>query len=219
MRVATFNVHHCRGLDRRVDIERIAAVIRGLDPDLLALQELDRGMPRSGRIDQPAELARLTGMTFQFQPTLARDGGEFGIAIATGSESHGAFDFTALPRVADEEPRGYLSGRWQGITVVGTHIHPRGRPRVVQTKALIEAVDAIRGPFLWLGDLNQSLWRLAWAVRGRFWVGWKPHRTMARHNTQRDHIVGGGGVRIVRRFARPTDASDHYPLAADIEVA
>lgn len=40
IRVATYNIHKCRGLDRRIDPERVAAVIRELDADVIALQEI-----------------------------------------------------------------------------------------------------------------------------------------------------------------------------------
>ena len=40
IRVATYNIHKCRGLDRRISPHRIAAVIRELDADVVALQEV-----------------------------------------------------------------------------------------------------------------------------------------------------------------------------------
>ena len=40
IRVATYNVHKCRGLDRQTSIGRIATVIRQLDADIVALQEI-----------------------------------------------------------------------------------------------------------------------------------------------------------------------------------
>src|SRR5512141_1438634 len=40
IRVATYNIHRGRGMDRRVRIERIAAVLATIDPDIVALQEV-----------------------------------------------------------------------------------------------------------------------------------------------------------------------------------
>ena len=218
-RVATFNVHHCAGLDGRVDIERTAQVINALDADLVALQELDEGMERSGRVDQPAELERLIGMRMTFHPTLERGGGRYGIAIASRSGG-GPFEYRPLRRVGDEEPRGYLVGPWNGVTVLATHLSLRPEPRDLQTAELIKVARGIHGPVLLLGDLNQSLWRLRRVVRGRFSVGLIPRRTMVRRWwSQRDHIVGGGGLRVAGRFVRRTSASDHLPLAAEVEVA
>ncbi|HEV3485926.1 MAG TPA: hypothetical protein VG106_11000, partial [Vicinamibacterales bacterium] len=82
LRLATFNVHHCRGLDGVVDVARTAATINEIGADLVALQELDRNVRRSDRVDQPNELARLTDMRISFFPTAAVGSGDFGIAIA-----------------------------------------------------------------------------------------------------------------------------------------
>lgn len=218
VRVATFNVHHCEGLDGKVDPARIARVIETTSADLVALQELDRGMSRSGGLDQPAELEARTGLHVRFFPTLTRGGGEYGIGIATRG-AHGPFEYRALPRLGDEEPRGYAIGPWQGITVIATHLSLRREPRDVQTEALVRAARDVRGPFLLLGDLNQGPWTLRRAARGSFRVPLIPRRTMARRWAQRDHIVGGGGVRLRRRVVVSSKASDHYALVADVKLS
>ncbi len=62
MRLVTFNVLHGRSLDdERVDLDRFAAAIAGLDPDVLALQEVDRLQPRSQRADLTAVAAEAMG--------------------------------------------------------------------------------------------------------------------------------------------------------------
>jgi endonuclease/exonuclease/phosphatase family metal-dependent hydrolase len=40
LRVVTYNIHKCRGIDRRVDPDRIAAVLSEFDADVIALQEI-----------------------------------------------------------------------------------------------------------------------------------------------------------------------------------
>ena len=47
LRVATYNVHGCRGMDRRRSEERIAEVIASLEVDVIGLQELDLNRRRS----------------------------------------------------------------------------------------------------------------------------------------------------------------------------
>ena len=74
MRIATFNLLH--GLDvrsNRVDLDAIAEAIDALDVDVVAVQEVDRGLPRSGELDQVAELASLLGRTGVFAPALLGD--------------------------------------------------------------------------------------------------------------------------------------------------
>src|SRR3954462_12200899 len=76
--VLTYNIHHGAGGDAKVDIRRIADVIKRVHPDLVALQEVDRKPNRSGGIDEPAMLAELTGMHVEFGPTMLFDEGEYG---------------------------------------------------------------------------------------------------------------------------------------------
>ena len=52
VRVLTYNIRHGEGMDGVYDLGRIAEIIRGAHPDVVALQEVDRGTERSGRADQ-----------------------------------------------------------------------------------------------------------------------------------------------------------------------
>src|SRR5688500_17118374 len=103
MRVATFNIHHGAGSDGVVDLDRTAAVITDLGADLVALQELDIGWPRSGRADQPRELSERLGMAVHFWPTIRRHGGWYGLGVATGDPLEG--EVYPLPQLEDPEPR------------------------------------------------------------------------------------------------------------------
>src|SRR5215510_13900586 len=77
IRVLTYNIHHGEGTDGKVDLPRIANVIKSVSPDIIALQEVDQGTARAGGIDQPAELARLTGMEVVFGRNIDYQGGGF----------------------------------------------------------------------------------------------------------------------------------------------
>src|SRR5712691_10039729 len=62
IRVLTYNIHHGEGRDREFDVPRQSRVIASVQPDLVALQEVDVGTARASGVDQVRELARLTGM-------------------------------------------------------------------------------------------------------------------------------------------------------------
>ena len=81
IRVLTYNIHHGEGVDGKFDLPRIARVIKGASPHLVALQEVDQGTQRAGGVDQPAELARLTGMEVVFGRNIDYDGGGYGTAV------------------------------------------------------------------------------------------------------------------------------------------
>jgi hypothetical protein len=62
LRVLTYNIHHGEGVDGRLDVERIARLINEHQPDLVALQEVDRGVARTLGRNLPGELSKLTGL-------------------------------------------------------------------------------------------------------------------------------------------------------------
>lgn len=83
LRVLCYNIHYGQGMDGAYDIPRLAEVINQAKPDLVALQEVDVGVRRSGRVHQAQELGRLTGMAVRFGPTQHYEGGLFGNAVLT----------------------------------------------------------------------------------------------------------------------------------------
>lgn len=219
LRVATFNVHHCAGSDGVVDLPRTARVIAEAGADIVALQELDRGMKRSGGVDQPAELGRRLGLEVVFFPTLVRGGGEYGIGLAARSGIEEA-RFVPLPRPGAEEPRGAIIAVTAGLRLVCTHLSTRPRPRSAQIAAIAAVVRGLERPVVVMGDLNQdraALRRLlGLGFRGAF-----GHSTLTRRGPRRrqlDHILVSPDIHIERAWTLRTDASDHLPLVADLTI-
>ena len=81
LRVMTYNIHHCEGVDGKLDLGQIATIISKQECDLVALQEVDRNTTRCKSVDQIAELGRLTGMQPYFGKAIDYDGGEYGLGI------------------------------------------------------------------------------------------------------------------------------------------
>lgn len=86
-KVISYNIRHGEGMDDRIDLERIAEVIRREDPDFVTLQEVDVKTTRSGGVDQAAELGRLTGLKPYFAKAIDFQGGEYGVAILSKRQS------------------------------------------------------------------------------------------------------------------------------------
>ncbi len=101
MRLATFNILNGRSVDDgRVDIDRFAAAIATLDPDLLAMQEVDRDQPRSLGADLAAVAAQAMGaVAYRFVAAMAGESGGTWVA-ATGDELPGtaAYGIALLSR-------------------------------------------------------------------------------------------------------------------------
>jgi endonuclease/exonuclease/phosphatase family metal-dependent hydrolase len=70
LRVMTYNIHVGVGMDKKLDLQRIAQVINDQHPDLVGLQEVDRGVKRTEGSDEIAELAKLTSMNYAFAHNL-----------------------------------------------------------------------------------------------------------------------------------------------------
>src|SRR5258705_10785353 len=94
--VASYNIHKCAGLDRRVDLDRIAQVLEEIDADLVGLQEVFR--------PQALGLAERLGLQVAMGPTRERDGLPYGNAVLTRLAIRGSRTFD-LSR-PDREPRG-----------------------------------------------------------------------------------------------------------------
>lgn len=61
-RIMSYNIHHGRGMDDKMDIERIGKLIIELQPEVMGLQEVDSMVNRSGNIDIMQQLSAQTGM-------------------------------------------------------------------------------------------------------------------------------------------------------------
>lgn len=87
LRVMTYNIHVGVGMDKKLDLQRIADVIKKEKPDLVGLQEVDRGVKRTEGRDEIVELAGLTGMQYAFAHNLDYQGGQYGVAIISVPDS------------------------------------------------------------------------------------------------------------------------------------
>ncbi len=107
LRVLTWNIHHGEGVDGKLDLARIGAVISTARPDVVALQEVDVRTERLKGRDTVRELERLTGMRGVFGASMAFQGGGYGNAVLVNGSVLGSRVF---PIGASEgmEPRSLL---------------------------------------------------------------------------------------------------------------
>jgi len=155
--VLTYNIKHGRGNDGRVDLARAAALIERLKPDLVALQEIDRGAARSGHVDQMAALAAATGMYARFSAFMPYDGGEYGMGILSRLPILATHD-QRLPDGA--EPRTALSVRValaddRELEFCNVHLYATAEERLAQAQAVMaERGDAELS--ILAGDFNSE---------------------------------------------------------------
>lgn len=165
LRLLTYNIHHGEGVDRRLDLKRIAGVILSVKPDVVALQEVDQNAGRTGGVDQPAELARLTNLNMAFGANIELQGGYYGNVVLSRfpivhDQNH------LLPRLNDGEQRGVLAAEVavenldRPLLVLATHFDHRRHPaeRVLAAKFVNDLVATDRQrPALLMGDLNDVI--------------------------------------------------------------
>lgn len=159
--VLTFNILHGATMNNDGDLDLIARVILDLDPDLVALQEVDVRTRRARGRDLATELGQRTGLMPLFARAMSYDGGEYGVGIL----SRYAFRSTralALPSTADNEPRVAVEAvvdlpSGTSIAFVATHLdNASAEDRAAQARAINEAFGKGDRPRLLAGDFNAT---------------------------------------------------------------
>ena len=158
LRVMTYNIHHGEGTDGRIDLERIAKVICDAKPDLVALQEVDKNVKRSGEVDQTSELARLTQMHGRFGKQIPYEGGDYGQAVLSRF-SVSELTVHWLPGEPERQRRIAVAGivdlGLRKVVFVSTHLHHNNVEfREQQATALNDLFQDSEHPVILAGDLN-----------------------------------------------------------------
>lgn len=242
LRLMTYNVRACTVSSCGGAVDRVANVISANEPDILALQEVEAGVARTGFRDQTQELADRLGWHSHFQPAMKGEGsGAFGNALLSRLPMR-LMASGLLPQLlvgVVREPRGVS---WHAVQVDGrelqvlvTHLGLTRRERLAQVEALL-------GP-LWMGDPRCAAPRLLCGdLNCR--PGSPEHRRLAeelvdaalvsppaagsatfpalRPLVRLDHVLVSPDVRVVRtavpRGRELRRASDHLPLIVDLEL-
>lgn len=236
LRVLTYNLHHGEGGDGRVDLGRIAGVVRAANPDLVALQEVDRKAVRTGQVDQPAEYIRLTGMSGWYGAAMPFQGGEYGQLLLSRWPLMQP-RVVRLPGTAGREPRIAATsiveipgcGRicWTGLHLDAS----RGdTDRFAQVEALLREFPANADlPTLLAGDFNATpdsrvMKRLLDSGTG--WMDTAGDQAGLTNPADQpkvriDYVLAGPAAKwrvLESRVIPDPVASDHRPLLVTLEL-
>lgn len=228
LRILSYNIHHGEGMDGKVDLARIAEVIRRVEPDLVALQEVDVRTTRTGGTDQALELARLTGMHVLYGATMPYQGGQYGNALLSRWPAAG-FRNHALPVTPEREPRAILDAWFAhpaAFRILATHLDITRPDRLSAVEALARiAPHHEAAPMIFLGDLNDT--PDSPVLEKLLAQGWKsavtgPTVPVIEPKRQIDFILyrPAGRWRLVEeKVLNEPLASDHLPVFAVLELA
>jgi endonuclease/exonuclease/phosphatase family metal-dependent hydrolase len=228
LRIATYNIHRCVGCDGLEAPERIADVLRDINADVTALQEV--AFDANGPKNILADLGRSVDAQAIAGPTLLEKKGHYGNAILSrfAPERVDRLDIS----VPGREPRGALAVKLRvngsSIRIVTTHLGLRPRERRYQMRRLLPLLDDPNAAVtILLGDFNEwLLWGrpLRWVNR-RFGGGSLP--APATFPSRRpllalDRIWVDPTNRLIslhhHRHVSTAVASDHLPLVAQVAV-
>ena len=230
LKIVSYNIHHGEGIDGKLDLLRIAAVIAKENPDLVTLQEVDRICTRSGGIDQAAELGKLLNMEHRFGKFMDFQGGEYGMAVLSrlpiekttrhelpkGAEPRCALEIVVQP-IGWEKP----------LSLIGIHNDwTKEEIRVRQVTDLLGKLETIDHPVVLAGDFNaeprsgslellkKKGWQTLRKKRANTWPSVKP-KVEIDFFIVRDlpHFT------YVERILDEEVASDHRPIAVKISVS
>lgn len=227
MRVLTYNVHGCRGIDGVVAPRRIAAVLRAVDADVVALQEVFSGGRAHGASNQLAMLAEATGLTPVAGPAdpASSTGYGNGLLVRHPVMEVAICDLTVTGR----EPRAAVEAvlRRDGVpaAVVVTHLGLGRRERLTQLGRLLEWIARRPSlPRIVAGDLNEwNRWSGTWRTIERHFDTTAPVRTFP---TRRplfplDRVLVSRPGRVLttalHRDLPARVASDHLPVVATVD--
>ncbi len=228
MRLATFNTRHGAPAEHRIqkgDPEALAEACASLKADVLALQEVEKGVTRSKGKDLAAVAAKKSGMEVVFAETMPFRGGEYGNALLVRGEITnvsvldlpGGTRFGVIP-----EPRNAILARvcieGQWLSIAATHLaHQRWASRR-QLPQIIEQLEGCDEPQVLMGDLNLRRRQipsrilhgaLEFAAGPATFPSPKPRRSI-------DHIAVSG-LEIHSMEAVRLPVSDHLALVVEVE--
>jgi endonuclease/exonuclease/phosphatase family metal-dependent hydrolase len=225
VKVASYNIHKCRGGDGVTRPDRIIEVIRELGADVIALQEVDRRFGRRGGLLDPSAIERETGMRLLAQSDVSHRLGWRGNALLV--RKHPIYYRRSRLKLPGGEPRGAIVAELDlgegEFRIIAAHLGLLRRSRVDQVATLLAAFhDLPPKPTILLGDLNE------WRRRGRSALrGLEPTFGVApsilsfpsrRPIFPLDRILGWPAGLITDLAVHDTwltrRASDHLPLTA-----
>ena len=225
IRVASYNLHKCVGLDRRRDPHRVARVLAGLGADVIAVQEIDKRLPPRPTSLPREVIEREAGLS----PAPVAD-----TRVSLGWHGNGlllapSWRMVHLHRLPlpGLEPRGALIADLTGpsgpLRVVATHLGLRRRDRQRQMTQIMAALNLRHHvPTVLLGDLNEWAAQEGFAPLDPYFSVHNPGRSFhaRRPVAALDRIATGPGLRVrhmgVCRSGAAGRASDHLPIWADL---
>ena len=224
LRIMSYNIRNCKGLDNIHDIQRTADVIRNSDADIIAIQEVDSVTRRSKGVDIADTLAILCKMHAYYSTAIEYDGGKYGVAILSRKKAIATYR-AALP--GREEKRTILIAEYPELTFACTHLSLNEEDRMASLEIIDSIAKECKKPFIIAGDLNDNPQSPFIKELSRNWKIIAPNEEPTfpadKPNVTIDYIAA---IKNYERDIESVDskvieepiASDHRPIATTIII-
>jgi len=222
MRIVTFNTHHGLTPGGVVDTDALARYCASLHADVLALQEVDVRVGRSGDVDQASAVAAATGMTAYFGPARRMGRGHYGNALLV----RGLIDEATtvpLPRLGHHEERSFILADVivddRVFTVGAAHLSVHADEAEQQLEAVLVALRHCHVPRVVVGDLNLSPGQVVPAIQHRAYVlasVTAPTFPAADPHHRIDHFLSEGFDVLSVGVQDAGPVSDHRALVVEV---
>lgn len=223
IRILSYNIHNCIGMDGITSYDRIANVISDVAPDVVALQELDSVTLRNKDFVLK-ELSDRTLMYPTYGASIDYKGGKYGIGILS-KEKPLSSKTVRLP--GREEKRLLLIVEFSKYVLCCTHFSLTEEDRISSVPIIFNAVKEISKPVFLAGDMNDTIGSMMQnTLSEKFTILNNPKQsTIGSGNNRRciDFIYGynnGSAYSVLSRQVVDEEmASDHKPLFVDVRLA
>ena len=232
VRIATYNIHRCRGMDRRVVPQRIVDVLREIDADVIALQEVIGAGPVGA--GQAEEIGAGLGMGWVMNCVRTLRQHQFGNVVLSHYPivHHSSYDLSWRTCEARNCQRADLDINGRVLHVYNVHLGTAVLERRYQAGRLAAFVHdrRVTGPKIILGDFNEWMKGLATKTLSSLFESVDISQHLKRRRTypglfpvvHLDHIYYDGKVEVMGvempRTRQALMASDHLPLVATFRV-
>lgn len=237
IKILSYNIYHGENPYHagEANIDQIANLISELQPDLIALQEVDSMTTRTAKVygskvDLVQKLAKLTGYSGYFAKAMDYAEGGYGEGVLV--KGNGTFETQNLPLPAGGEPRAaawvtYTLPSGKEIAFAGTHLcHQFEENRIAQVEAVSQRAKKEKLPTIWAGDLNfrpdseayKSI-KGSWKDAGELPTPYSPTYGSSEDGARIDYVwFDSSKFTLLNYQVLNVTHSDHYPVLVTLQL-
>jgi|HigsolmetaAR203D_1030402.scaffolds.fasta_scaffold02303_7 Metal-dependent hydrolase len=219
LKVMTYNIRHGRGMDNKVNLDRIAEDIRKSMADIVALQEVDRFNFRSGFRDQAKLLADRLDMHWCFATSMRWGFMQYGNAILSRFPIEHSEVYT-LPGMKERRTllKAVVRIGDRRVNVYTTHLGVGLQERELQLPIIADILAEDEGPSIFMGDLNMESSHVLVSSLLSDWykLGLTAKTGTVLSGLEIDHIFVNPMPYQASAWTMSSVASDHNPVVAEL---